>query len=66
MTKFTNNILSRKMHKHGLLETLPFYRMSVKNEVPWLGDLQITPLLLYVRKEGDAITEIKLLDSPWN
>lgn len=54
------------MQKHGLLGKLPFYRMSTENQIPWLGYMGYTPILLYVRKEGDEITEIKLLESPFN
>jgi len=52
------------MDKHGLLDKLPIYRMMIANQVPWLGDLPHTPMHLYLRKEGEDIVEIKLLDSP--
>ena len=57
-------MISRKMEKHGLLSKLPMYRMKITNQVPWLGDFPHTPMHLYVRKEGNDIVEIKLLDSP--
>lgn len=52
------------MEKHGLLDSLPFYRVKISNQIPWLGDFPHTPMHLYVRKEGEHIVEIKLLDSP--
>ena len=64
-TKFNTNVISRKMDKHGLLDQLPLYRMNIKNQVPYLGDFPHTPLHLYVRKEGEEIVEIKLLESPY-
>ena len=38
--------------------------MMISNSVPWLGELPHTPMHLYLRKEGEEIVEIKLLDSP--
>ena len=38
--------------------------MKITNQVPWLGDFPHTPMHLYVKKEGNEIVEIKLLDSP--
>lgn len=64
ISKFNTNLISRKMEKHGLLDSLPFYRMKITNQVPWLGDLPHTPMHLYIRKEGNEIVEIKLLESP--
>ena len=52
------------MDKHGLLDKLPFFRMKINNSVPWLGEFPHSPMLLYVRKEGDDIVEMKLLESP--
>jgi len=38
--------------------------MKITNQVPWLGDFPHTPMHLYVKKDGDQIVEIKLVDSP--
>lgn len=64
ISKFNTNMITRKMHKHGLIDQLPFYRMKITNQVPWLGDFPHTPMHLFVKKEGNSIVEIKLLDSP--
>jgi len=64
ISKFNTNIISRKMYKHGLLDNIPFYRMKISNQIPWLGDIPHTPLHLFVRLEGEDIVEMKLLDSP--
>lgn len=64
ISKANLNLISRKMAKHQLLDQLPLYRMKITNQVPYLGDFPHTPLHLYVRKNGDQIEEIKLLDSP--
>lgn len=64
ISKFNTNMLSRKMEKHGLLDKIPFYRMKINNSVPWLGEFPHSPMLLYVKKEGDDIVEMKLLESP--
>jgi hypothetical protein len=32
--------------------------------VPWLGEFPHTPMHIYIKKEGDNIVEMKLLDSP--
>lgn len=52
------------MEKHGLLDSLPFYRMKISNQVPYLGDFPHTPMHLYIRMEGTDIIEIKMLESP--
>jgi hypothetical protein len=52
------------MEKHGLLSKLPLYRVKIDNQLPWLGDFPHSPIHLYVRKEGNDIVEIKMLDSP--
>lgn len=64
ISKFNTNVISRKFHKHGILDKLPIFRMKITNQVPWLGDLPHTPLHLFIKKSGDKIVEIKLLDSP--
>lgn len=64
IAKFNTNMISRKMHHHGLIDQLPFFRMKITNNVPWLGEFPHTPIHLYIRKEGNDIVEIKLLDSP--
>ena len=52
------------MEAHGILDAMPIYRMHIMNELPWLGSLPHSPLHIYLRKEDDAIVELKLLDSP--
>ena len=52
------------MEKHGLLDKVPFYRLKITNQIPWLGDLPHTPMHLFIKKEGNQIVEMKLLDSP--
>lgn len=64
IAKFNTNMISRKLYDKGLLDQIPFYRMKIYNQVPWLGDIPHSPIHLYIRKEGDSIVEIKLLDSP--
>ena len=50
ISKFNTNVISRKFHKHGVLDKLPLFRMKITNQVPWLGDLPHTPLHLFIRK----------------
>jgi len=64
ISKFNTNILSRKMERHGFLDQVPIYRMHINNQVPWLGEFPHSPMHIYLRKEGDDIVEMKLLDSP--
>lgn len=64
LTKFNTDNLSLKLDKHQLLEKIPFYRMKITNQIPWLGDFPHSPLHLYVKKEGADIVEMKLLNSP--
>jgi len=64
IAKFNTNMISRKLHDKGLLDQIPFFRMKISNQVPWLGDIPHSPIHLYVRKEGSDIVEIKLMDSP--
>lgn len=49
---------------NGLLKQIPFFRMNIENQVPWLGQFPHSPIHLYVKKEGDDIVEIKMLQSP--
>ena len=63
-TKFNTNNLSLKLDKHQLLDKVPFYRMKITNQVPWLGDFAHTPMHFYIKKEQNEIVEIKLLNSP--
>lgn len=62
--KFSTNLLSRKLEMNGLLKQIPFFRMNIENQVPWLGQFPHSPIHLYVKKEGDDIVEIKMLQSP--
>lgn len=58
-------MLSRKMKKHGLLESMPIFRTKINNQIPWLGDLPHTPLHIFLRKDDKGeIVEFKLLESP--
>lgn len=52
------------MHLHGLGDQMPFYRMKIYNQVPYLGNFPHSPLHLLVKKEGNQISEIKLLKTP--
>lgn len=58
------NVFSRKLEKHGYLNDLPCYRLSIDNKVPYLGNFGYSPIYIYVRKEGKDIVEIKTLDPP--
>jgi hypothetical protein len=58
------NAFSRKLEKHGYLEKLPCYRLSIDNRVPYLGNFGYSPIYFYVRKEGDNIVELVTLDPP--
>ena len=62
-TKFNLDNLSLKLDKYQLLEKIPFYRMKISNQIPWLGDFPHSPMNLYVKKEGNEIVEMKLLNS---
>ena len=50
ISKFNTNVISRKFHKHGIIDKLPVFRMKITNQVPWLGDLPHTPLHLFIKK----------------
>ncbi|CDW85809.1 UNKNOWN [Stylonychia lemnae] len=58
------NVFSRKLEKHGYLNKLPLYRLSIDNKVPQLGNFGYSPIYMYVRKRGNEIVEIKTLDPP--
>ena len=47
------------MHKHGLLDQIPIYRIKISNEVPWLGEFPHSPIHLYLKKEGNEVVELK-------
>ena len=53
------------MEKHGLGDQMPFFRMKISNEIPWLGEFPHSPIHLYVKKEGSEIVEISQLKSPF-
>lgn len=56
------NAFSRKLEKHGYLNELPLFRVNIHNKIPFLGNFAYSPIYLYIRKEGEAIVEIKTLD----
>lgn len=58
------NVFSRKLEKHGYLEELPCFRLSIDNRVPYLGNFGYSPIYFYVKKEGNSIVEIETLDPP--
>ena len=58
------NAFSRKLEKHGYLEKLPCYRLSIENKVPFLGNFGYSPIYLFVRKRGEQVIELKTLDPP--
>ena len=64
-TKFNCNVLSLKMAKNGISDLMPFYRMKISNEIPWLGEFPHSPILFYVKKEGKDIVEISKLSCPF-
>ena len=47
------NAFSRKLEKHGFLDKLPCYRLSIENKVPFLGNFGYSPIYLFVRKRGE-------------
>jgi hypothetical protein len=52
------------LEKHGFLDKLPCYRLSIENKVPFLGNFGYSPIYLFVRKRGDSVIELKTLDPP--
>jgi hypothetical protein len=52
------------MHKAGIFDQLPIFRLNIENQVPKLGTFPHSPIHIYIRKEGDSIVEIKLLKTP--
>lgn len=46
------------------MSSLPCYRLSIENKVPFLGNFGYSPIYLFVRKSGDAVVELKTLDPP--
>lgn len=58
------NAFSRKLERHGYLDRLPCYRLAIDNRVPYLGNFGYSPIYLYVRKQGEAVVELKTLDPP--
>lgn len=63
-SKQNTNMISRKMHLHGLGDQLPFFRMKIYNQVPYLGTFPHSPLHLLLKKEGNQLSEIKMLKTP--
>jgi hypothetical protein len=58
------NAFSQKLSRHGLLSSLPCFRMSIENKVPYLGSFAYSPIYFYLKKEGDKVTEVAILDVP--
>lgn len=58
------NAFSRKLDKHGVSDKLPCFRMSIENKVPYLGSFAYSPIYFFVKKDGDNITEVSILDIP--
>jgi hypothetical protein len=52
------------LEKHGYLDQLPLFRLSIDNKVPYLGNFGYSPIYIYLRKQGTDIVEIKTLDPP--
>lgn len=58
------NAFSRKLEKHGLLDKLPCFRLAIDNKIPYLGAFAYSPIYFFLKKEGDKVTEIAILDIP--
>ena len=58
------NVFSRKLEKHGYLDKLPLYRLSIDNKVPYLGNFGYSPIYIYLKKQGNQILELKTIDPP--
>jgi hypothetical protein len=52
------------MHKHGIYDQLPLFRMKIGTTIPELGNFPHTPILMYVKKDGNDISEMKILSTP--
>lgn len=63
-SKQNTNMISRKMHLHGIYDQIPIFRMKISNQIPQLGSFPHSPLHLFIKKEGNEISEIKLLKTP--
>ena len=49
----------------GYLKTLPFYRMKVQDQIPELGNIEVTPSYIYIKKnKANEIIEIQTIGLP--
>lgn len=56
------NLVSSKLQQIGV--ELDTYKISIEQQLPYLGNYQYTPVFLFVKKEGAFITEIYTLPTP--
>ena len=43
---------------------MPIFRISIFNQIPYLGNFDYSPVYVYIRKKEGFITEIYTLESP--
>ena len=49
----------------GYLKTLPFYRMKVQDQIPELGNIEVTPSYIYIKKnKANEIIKIQTIGLP--
>ncbi len=56
--------LMEKFERKGLAGKIPFFKMSSENTVPHLGSFNYTPIFLFLKKQGNNITEIFTMKPP--
>ena len=57
------DVISQKMYKHGYLNQMPLYRMTVDNLTPYLGRFKYTPMFIYLKKKDDDLTQISEIET---
>jgi len=59
------NPFSIKLEKHGYAQDLPCFRLDIKNNIPYLGQLGYSPMYFYVKKNSDnQIQQLEIISPP--
>ena len=58
--------MTNKLDNQGQLSDFPTFLVDLKNEIPWLGTFNYTPVIIYVRKDKETGEIIEMNTHKYN